>query len=136
MSVYFKTEKMPYINKSKSDFWLTPPHIKERFEGYFDPCPYPKPDFDGLQIEWKAQNFVNPPYSKLGLWCKKSYEESLQGREVVLLIPARTDTKYFHTYVLPYARIEFIKGRLKFVNPFEKKTNSAPFPSILCFYNS
>ena len=63
---------MAYIDKSKTDDWRTPSKIYKKFMnlGYFDPCPY-QANFDGLKIEWKERNFVNPPYSKLREWVKK-----------------------------------------------------------------
>jgi len=126
-----------YIKKSKSDNWGTPEHIKNKFTDYFDPCPY-KYSVDGLTIEWKDKNFVNPPYSNLKEWCKKVYDEALLGKKIVLLIPARTDTKYFHNYILPLnPKIEFIKGRLKYIDldNSSKKPVSAPFPSLLIHFN-
>lgn len=109
----------------KSDNWRTP---KIRYEAYmtnnyFDPCPY-ESNFDGLNIEWKEKNFVNPPYSQISKWVDKSIEENKKGKKVVLLIPARTDTKYFRKIVNYGAIIRFITGRLHFNN-----SNSAPFPS-------
>lgn len=73
---------------------------------------------------------MNPPYGKeIGKWVKKAYEESLKGTKVVCLLPARTDTKWFHEYCLK-GKIEFIKGRLK----FGKSKNSAPFPSMVVVF--
>ena len=63
-------------------------------------------------------------------WVKKAYEESLKGATVVCLLPARTDTKWFHNWVLGKAEIRFIRGRLKFVGA----PSFAPFPSILAIY--
>ncbi len=59
-----------------------------------------------------------------------------QPIEIHLLIPARTDTTYFHEYIYPYAKLDFIKGRLTFVDltGVSKKPTSAPFPSIVCIY--
>lgn len=78
--------------------------------------------------------FCNPPYGKvLKDWVKKSYEESQKPNTlVVLLIPARTDTKYFHEYIYkkPNVEIRFLKGRLK----FGESKNSAPFPSMLVIF--
>lgn len=129
---------MPYITKSKSDNWGTPSHIKDRFKDYFDPCPYDY-EIDGLRIEWKDKNFVNPPFSKLKEWSKKINEEAKKGKEIVLLMPSRTDTKYFHEYLLPLnPKIEFIKGRVKYVdldNSSDKPTSS-PFPSILLTFSN
>lgn len=110
-----------------SDNWSTPKEIYDKFinDGWFDPCPL-NSNFDGLLIEWKYKNFVNPPYSKIKEFVNKSIFESLKGNEVVLLIPARTDTKYFRELVDYGCIIYFITGRLHFNN-----SNSAPFPS--CF---
>lgn len=126
-----------YIKISKSDNWGTPPEIKDLYKNYFDPCPY-KNNFDGLEIEWEQNNFVNPPYSDLNKWCKKINQEAKKGKKIILLIPARTDTKYFHNYILPLKPdIKFIKGRLKFIDldQSSKKPVSAPFPSLLITIN-
>jgi len=137
---------MSYINKSLTDKWGTPKHIKDNYEGYFDPCPYPTPSWDGLQIDWvdKKKVFVNPPYSDIKSWAEKCYKTWVLAKQqnksikIVFLIPARTDTAYFHNYVYKYCNIEFIRGRLKFVDltAVSKKPTSAPFPSILCTYEN
>lgn len=76
--------------------------------------------------------YCNPPYGReIGLWVKKAYEESLSGQLVVMLLPARTDTKWFHDYILGKAEIRFVRGRLKFGD----SNNSAPFPSMVIVYN-
>lgn len=111
----------------KSDNWKTPKIIYDKFInlGYYDPCPY-ESNFDGLKIEWKQKNFVNPPYSNIKDWVNKAIKENEKGKEVILLIPARTDTKYFRKLVDYGVIINFITGRLKF-----NDLGSAPFPS--CF---
>ena len=77
--------------------------------------------------------FCNPPYSNIAEWVKKCYEESKKdGTLVVMLIPARTDTKYFHDYILHRAEVRFIKGRLKFGD----SKNSAPFPSMIVIFRA
>ena len=78
--------------------------------------------------------FCNPPYGRETCkWVKKSYEESKKRNTlVVMLIPARTDTAYFHDYIYGKAEVRFIRGRLKFGN----SQNAAPFPSMLVIYNS
>ena len=108
-----------------SDNWKTPTIIYEVFmeDGYFDPCPI-NSTFDGLKLSWKDKNFVNPPYSKIKDFVNKSIEENIKGNEVILLIPARTDTKYFRKLVDYGVNIYFITGRLHF-----NDSNSAPFPS-------
>ena len=113
----------------KSDNWATPKVMYEFYvrNGYFDPCPL-NSDFNGLNIEWEFKNFVNPPYSKIKEFVNKSIEEHKKGKEVILLIPARTDTKYFRKLVDYGCDIVFITGRLHF-----NESNSAPFPSCLVF---
>lgn len=88
---------------------------------------------NGLSQTWKGETvFCNPPYGReLPQWIKKCYEESLKGATVVMLIPARTDTKAFHEYIYHKAEVRFIKGRLKFGG----SKNSAPFPSMIVIFN-
>jgi site-specific DNA-methyltransferase (adenine-specific) len=126
--------------RSGSDYWLTPPDIladlEKKYGDYFDPCPR-NPDFDGLEIDWPRHGwvYVNPPYSNITEWAKKAYHEHLKGCNVIMLIPARTDTRYFHDYINEKAEIKFIKGRLKYVNPITGESKgSAPFPSIFCIW--
>ena len=74
---------------------------------------------------------MNPPYGRtIKQWMKKAYESSLTGATVVCLVPARTDTKWWHDYAMK-GDIEFIKGRLKFGG----SKNSAPFPSAVVVFN-
>lgn len=76
---------------------------------------------------------MNPPYGKeIKLWIKKAYEESLKGCLVVCLIPARTDTLWWHNYVVN-GEIRFIKGRLKFGGNY-KGSSCAPFPSAIVIF--
>lgn len=78
-----------------------------------------------------ATVFVNPPYSEIEKWVKKAfYEGHKDNTTVVLLIPSRTDTKYFHNYIYGRSEIRFIKGRLKFGD----SKNSAPFPSMIVIF--
>lgn len=77
--------------------------------------------------------FCNPPYGKeLPKWVKKSYEESQKGNLIVMLLPARTDTRWFHDYIYHKAKIRFIRGRLK----FNDGKTPAPFPSMLVIYDN
>jgi len=125
--------KTAYINKSKSDDWITPLNLynklNKEFNFNFDPCPINN-TFNGLEIEWKSKNFVNPPYSQLKLWIEKAYKEYEKGKLVVMLIPARTDTIAFHKYIYNKAEIRFIKGRLKFSN----SKNCAPFANMIVIF--
>ncbi len=90
---------------------------------------------DALSQYWKFGEgtvWLNPPYGRgIGAWFKKAYESSLEGVTVVMLVPARTDTSYWHRYVIDTkAEVRFVKGRLKFGG----HANSAPFPSAVVVY--
>jgi site-specific DNA-methyltransferase (adenine-specific) len=75
--------------------------------------------------------YCNPPYGRqIGAWIKKAYDESKKGKTVVMLLPCRTDTRWWHEYVMKAKEIRFIKGRLKFGGA---KTN-APFPSCVVVF--
>ncbi len=131
-----------HITKRKSDDWGTPLHLyaqlDEEFHFKFDPCPYPLPEWDGLQVCWEESNFVNPPYSRVKPWVVKCREEQLKGNLSVLLIPARTETAYFHDWVLPHAEIRCVRGRLKYValgEDADSKESGAPFSSLVCIYH-
>ena len=121
---------------SLSDKWNTPrslfKELHAEFKFNFDPCP-PNPKFDGLQIEWKSSNFCNPPFSKIAYWVAKGFLESRKGKTVVMLIPSRTDTIWWHDYVMQATEIRFLKGRLKFQNG--EKIGRAPFPSAVVVFN-
>jgi phage N-6-adenine-methyltransferase len=86
---------------------------------------------NGLIQDWRLEVcWMNPPYSQIKHWIKKAYEASLEGAIVVCLIPSRTDTIYWHEYVMKSKDIRFIKGRLKFGG----MSNSAPFPSAIVVF--
>jgi len=119
----------------KSDHWATPKDLYEKlnteFNFNFDPCPL-NSSFDGLSIPWGSRVFVNPPYSNIRDFLEKGIAEINLGNVCVcvFLIPARTDTKWFHELVYGKAEIRFIKGRLKFGDG----ESSAPFPSMVCIF--
>src|SRR5260221_10251264 len=111
--------------------WKTPKALYQALDAEFtfdfDPCPK-KPKMNGLEIEWGNTNFVNPPYGKeIDKWIQKGFYESLSGKIVVFLVPSRTDTRWWHSYIMKADEIRFIKGRLK----FDDQKNSAPFPSAI-----
>lgn len=88
---------------------------------------------DGLAQEWKGHTvFCNPPYGReIGKWVRKGYQEGHKpGTTVVMLIPARTDTAWFHEYIHNKAEVRFLRGRLKFGGG----QNSAPFPSMVVIW--
>lgn len=133
------------INKglmtSITDQWATPQDFFDRqnaLHGPFDvdvcadatnaKCAvYFDKDADGLKQTWAGKCWMNPPYGRdIGKWMKKAYES---GATVVCLVPARTDTKWWHDYAMK-GEITFIKGRLKFGSAL----NSAPFPSAVVVF--
>jgi site-specific DNA-methyltransferase (adenine-specific) len=94
---------------------------------------------DALSKDWEGETvFVNPPYGReIGDWVKKAYEESRKPNTVVvMLIPARTDTKYFHEYIIGKSDIRFLKGRLKFEYEDGSGAWAAPFPSMVVIFKS
>ena len=128
---------------SKTNEWTTPINfyneLNKEFNFTLDPCCtkdnakckkfYTKND-DGLSKDWSKEIvFMNPPYGReIKHWIKKAHDESLKGALVVCLIPARTDTAYWHDYCMK-GTIRFIRGRLKF-----SEKNSAPFPSAVVIF--
>lgn len=133
--------------KSSCDEWATPywvyDRLNKRFNFQLDPCAnednfkcvdwYNK-EINGLNQEWSVNYksvFVNPPYSDIKKWVEKCYNESLNGCTVVMLIPARIDTTYWHDYIFPYAKeIIFIRGRLR----FNDCKNNCTFPSAIIIF--
>lgn len=129
---------------SQTDEWATPQAffdaLNETLHFTLDPCATPQnakccryftKAENGLTQEWTGRVFMNPPYGReIGKWVRKAYEESRKNAElVVCLLPARTDTSWWHDYCLG-GEIYFVRGRLRFGNA----KNSAPFPSaIVCF---
>lgn len=138
------------INKglfsSNTELWATPQafydQLNQEFGFTLDPCALPDnakcakfftPEDDGLAQDWSGERvFCNPPYGrKIAAWVKKCHDEAQKGALVVMLIPARTDTSYFHDYIYHKAEIRFVRGRLKFGNAEQ----GAPFPSMVVIYN-
>lgn len=132
---------------SKTDQWSTPQEffdeLNKEFKFTLDPCSdefnhkcgkYFTKEDDGLQKSWSGEKvFCNPPYGReIGLWVKKCFEEVNYGKcEIaVMLIPARTDTRWFHDYIYGKSEIRFVKGRLKFGN----SKSPAPFPSMVVVF--
>lgn len=123
---------------SKHPHWATPEalyaELHNEFQFNFDPCPLGESESDGsspLFTPWKGRRvFCNPPYDK-GI--AQFMERAREADVAVFLLPARTDTKWFHNLVLPFAKeIRFVKGRLRFGN----SRNCAPFPSMIVIYKN
>jgi phage N-6-adenine-methyltransferase len=88
---------------------------------------------DALRIDWNHNSrgrpiWLNPPYGRvIKDWVRKASEVASGGGTVVCLVPARTDTHWWHDYCINAYEIRYIRGRLKFGG----QKNSAPFPSAL-----
>ena len=109
--------------------WQTPAalyaELDREFHFTMDPCP-PNYKQDGLKMKWTGVVYCNPPYGRMiGNWVRKAHYSHIEGTIVVLLLPARTDTRWFHDY-LGDAELRFIKGRLHFDD-----RGPAPFPSVI-----
>jgi phage N-6-adenine-methyltransferase len=129
---------------AKRDKWQTPPAVFEKLNKEFsftlDATAEPETalcdhyftmDDDALTQDWSHQIvYCNPPYSKLKDFAQKAQEEASKGATVVMLVPARTDTKAFHDH-LSHGEVRLIKGRLKFLQE-GKEQDAAPFPSMVC----
>lgn len=85
---------------------------------------------DGLAQLWRGRVWCNPPYGRnIGRWVRQGFESAQAGAAVVMLLPARTDTRWFHDYVMHANRIVFLKGRLHF-----DERGRAPFPSMIVIF--
>jgi DNA N-6-adenine-methyltransferase (Dam) len=137
-----RNERQSQVNtavlfSSASDRWPTPQAVKDalyaEFALNFDPCP-----LDGivnglapLFCQWYGKRvFCNPPYGPgITAWLERGFEADI----AVYLLPARTDTRWFHTLCLPHAEeIRFLRGRLRFGNA----ENTAPFPSMIVVFRT
>lgn len=129
--------------KSESIYWETPQEFFDKYNKIYkfdlDVCAndenkkcekYFDEKINGLEQNWQGNCWMNPPYGReIKKWMKKAYEESKKGCRVVCLVPARTDTAWWHDYAVK-GKIEFIRGRLK----FGKSKNAAPFPSAVIIF--
>lgn len=136
MSVHFS---------SKTPEWSTPQFLFDGLDSEFkftlDPCATKEnakckrfftKEEDGLKKDWKGERvFCNPPYGReIGAWVEKL---AGGGASIAVgLLPARTDTRWFHDFILNKAEIRFLRGRLKFGG----SKNSAPFPSMVVIFRS
>jgi site-specific DNA-methyltransferase (adenine-specific) len=111
-------------NLNNIDDWATPDYIYDElnneFDFNFDPCPlqHDLNKWDGLIVEWKERNFINPPYSRAlkERFVLKAIEESKKGKLCVMLLPVSTSTKIFHNHILPNKKeIRFVFKRIKFI---------------------
>ena len=132
---------------SKTNEWATPQSFFDKLNGIYGPftldaaasddnykvANYYTQSDDSLSQNWEGNRvFLNPPYGRaLKDWVRKGYEEGQkENTTVVMLIPARTDTKYWHEWVMKADEIRFVRGRIKFGDG----SNSAPFPSAVVVF--
>ncbi len=128
---------------SRTGVWETPQDFFDEMDSEFhftlDACALPEnakcgtyytPEEDGLAQPWTGTVWCNPPYGReIGKWIKKGSESAEGGATVVMLLPARTDTRWFHDYIYHRAEIRFVRGRLRFSG-----ADAAPFPSMVCVF--
>lgn len=135
------------VHSSIKHDWATPrsffAEVSKEFRFHVDVCAdvdnsccdsFWDVELDGLSQNWGAMTcWMNPPFGPgIGKWVKKAYESSQAGATVVALLPARTDTRWWHAYVMQSTEVRFIKGRMRFSGA---KIN-APFPCCLVVFSS
>lgn len=138
----------PVLHSSLRHDWETPPELfaeLERTYGPFtlDPAAthqtakapaYFTPEEDGLAQPWSGRVFLNPPYGReIGKWVAKAARERERAEIIVILIPARTDTRWWHDYIQDKAEVTFLRGRVRFLLDGQRLA-SAPFPSAVVVY--
>ncbi len=135
----------PALFSSESVEWATPPALFAKLAKRYGPfdldscataenakcARYFDREQDGLQQAWTGRCWCNPPYGRgIGRWVRKAWESSLTSATVVCLLPARPDTAWWQDYVLPYAEVEFLRGRVRFGGC----VSGAPFPSAVVVF--
>jgi len=126
--------------------WQTPPEVFEPLDAEFhfeldaaashgaQRCArYISPETDALEVPWQARSvWLNPPYGRgIGAWVRKAFETSRAGAVVVVLVPARPDTRWWAEWALKAAEIRFVQGRIRFVGA----PSGAPFPSAVLIFD-
>lgn len=145
------TAAVGYMARAAKADWRTPVAVldlvREVFRGRIDtdPCASPDPDDwfaevnyaapgqDGLEEAWAGRVFVNPPFGDLDRWaaaCRRAH--ATRGCEVILLLPARTDTAYWHEEIVTANAVCFWRGRMRFVGA----PANAPFPTALVYWGA
>lgn len=108
-------------------------HLDEIYRFDYDPCPLGARDrgADGLSTPWGKRTFVNPPYSSTLQWVKKAISEKQEGNLVVMLIPARTNSTYWHRFVFPHATKIYFLSKITF-SPYKR---ACPFPVAVVVFD-
>jgi phage N-6-adenine-methyltransferase len=131
-----------------TDHWATSPEFMALLEAEYgpfdlDPCcreetakapRFYTPKENGLLQPWEGRIFCNPPFSRPAPWIKRAIEAAKSGHLVVMLLPVKTDTKWFHDLVLPYAQLRFIRGRLTFYGWKGTPLTAARFPNMIAVF--
>ncbi|GHU02091.1 DNA N-6-adenine-methyltransferase of bacteriophage [Spirochaetia bacterium] len=131
---------------SGSTDYETPPELFQKYDAIYhfslDVCAnsankkcrrFYSPKQDGLTQPWSGACWMNPPYGRdVEAWIKKAYESAKAGATVVALLPARTDTAWFHEFVYNKAMVEFLRGRVRFI--LGDKSGPATFPSMIVIW--
>ena len=138
-----KRKRGPVVLWHKSDEWETPAEFFSALDREFhfstDVAALPDnakcahfyaPGQNGLKQPWQGVCWMNPPYGPaLRQWVKKAFQSAQAGATIVCLLPARTDTYWWHEYVLPHAEIRYLRGRLTF-----NGAGRATFPSVIVVF--
>jgi hypothetical protein len=137
------------MSSAKQD-WRTPADVVALVRAFFggrislDPCAPSDPDHfiavrnvtlpnNGLDGDWTGTVYVNPPFDEMAWWTEKAAKEWRRGQcEILFLLPARTDTRYWHGHISTAAAVCFWAGRMKFVGA----PSSAPFPTAIAYWGA
>jgi phage N-6-adenine-methyltransferase len=129
-----------------SDKWATPVWLVRDLESEFgpfdlDPCceehTAKAPLFytnRGLELPWSGRVFLNPPYSDPRPWLEKAIQAKAEGHTVVAVLPAATDTRWFHETVIGHAEVRFLRGRVKWLGWEGTPVGSPKSPTIIAVY--
>lgn len=137
-------EPRPLHFSSRTDLWTTPQDLFDELNTEFaftlDVCADPEnakcsvyftPEIDGLSQRWTGSCWMNPPYGKtIRRWVRKAHESAAAGATVVCLLPARTDTSWWHDFVTKADEVRFVRGRVR----FGTADAGAPFPSAIVIF--
>lgn len=142
-AAYRRRKRAPAYFKATRDDWETPAalyrELDQEFSFELDVCAtqanakchsFFSPEADALNQQWDGVCWMNPPYSGVAHWMAKAHKSSQEGAVVVCLVPARTDTKWWHDIVAPHAEVRFLRGRLRFGDA----KHCAPFPSAVVVF--
>jgi len=138
-------ENLYRIHRNHKVEWPTPQpffdRLNDEFDFTLDPCATPQSakcdtyftaEDDGLVQDWGTHSvFCNPPYGRgIDRWMEKAYRSSQAGALVVVLLPMRTATNWFHNWVINKAELRFVQGCIR----FEGAAHKAPFASLVAIY--